>query len=94
MNPVGLTRAEEAALQQPGEPRVAAVKAPAGARACHVTVPPDGKACGAVATKRIMWPSRDGWDQPTSACADCAARMQQTAELEHKTTLRVEPIEP
>jgi hypothetical protein len=89
VDPVGLTRAEEEALQQVG-PRVV-VRAPPGAPACRVAVPPDGGDCPAAATRRIVWPSRDGWDRPTLACRDCAERMQQVA-ASHNTTLRVEPL--
>lgn len=89
-SPVGLTRAEEDALYKP-EPRLV-VQAPPGAVTCRVVVPPDGKVCSAAATHRIVWPSRDGWDKPTPACSDCATRMQQIAELEHKYMLRVESL--
>lgn len=88
--PIGLTRAEEALEQKPPEVRVV-VKAPPGALTCRVVVPPDGKECGAAATHRIVWPSRDGWDKPTSACKDCVVRMQQLAES-HRTVIHIEPI--
>ena len=87
-SPVGLTRAEEEALQPPA-PRVVVV-APPGVPTCRV-LQPGGEGCPAAATCRIVWASRDGQDKPTSACADCAERLQQLASA-HRTILSVEPL--
>ena len=86
MKPIGLTRAEEAA-EQPDEPRVV-VRAEPGRPRCEAAVPPDGQRCVAEATTILCWPDGDR----SSACADCALRLQQLAES-HRTVLRAAPIE-
>lgn len=90
MNPVGLTRAEEASQRPaPSGPRVV-VKPLPGEPSCRITVPPNGDACGAAVTQRIVWPDKD----VTLTCLDCALRMSQLATFEHRCALRVEPLPP
>ena len=87
MNPIGLTRAEEAALdKRPDEPRVI-VKPPPGAPSCRITVLPEGHACGALATVRIIWPD----DDKTPACVECAGHTSQLAQS-HRSAVRIEPL--
>lgn len=86
-NPIGLTRAEEASEQRQAEPHVVVV-APPGVIRCRASVPPNGDDCKAAATCTILWPDGD----ETPACGDCARRLNQQAETQHHTTLRVEPI--
>ena len=88
--PFGLTRAEAEREQQQPAVRVTVV-APPGKPTCKISVPPDGGACSAQATCRIVWQSRDGKDEPTLACKDCAERMEQLA-ASHRTAIRVEPL--
>jgi len=88
VNPIGLTRAEEASQQQPvANKSTPAAKAAPGEPSCRVTVPPDGEACGAPVQHVIVWSDGDR----TPACLDCALRMQQLAES-HRTILRVEEL--
>ena len=86
MNPIGLTRAEEAMEQQQPEVRIV-VKASPGAAVCRVGRAVTGIDCEAAATCRIVWPD----DDVTPACDDCAQRANMQAESCHRT-LRIEPL--
>lgn len=87
MKPVGLTRAEEASLEQE-QPARARVAAPAGADRCRIPVLPDGADCVAAATCVLVW-VLDG--DRTPACNDCALQMQRRAES-NQTPVRIEPL--
>jgi hypothetical protein len=88
--PIGLTRAEEAAMEgQPEGPRII-VKAPPGSIVCRMVIPPNGDDCVAAATCRIVWP---GEDRPTPACVDCARRIVQLAQS-HRSSVRIVSLEP
>jgi hypothetical protein len=84
MNPVGLTRAEEEMQQKRPDGSRTIVKPPPGAPSCRCVVPPDSGACGALATRRIIWPDAD----VTPACQDCADRLSMQA-ASFKIALRV-----
>jgi hypothetical protein len=84
MNPIGLTRAEEAkelaTISSKREP------APAGALGCRIIATgPEGKACGAAAVSFVVWLDGDR----TPACAECAANMQVMAP---GSIVRLEPL--
>ena len=60
---------------------------------CRATVPPDGRVCGASAQYTIEWnPLREGEKEETPVCLDCAQRLKQLAEQEHKTKLKITRI--
>ena len=86
-NPVGLTRAEEAALEKRSEEPRIIVKPEPGAPSCRIVLLPEGTACGAAATVQLVWSDKD----KTPACADCAARTSQLA-ASHRSSVRVEPL--
>ena len=88
MNPVGLTRAEEASERAPAASATAQPQAAAGARACQVVVTPPGEACGAPAVVHIVWP-REPEAEKTPACLECAGRMREVARS-FGTNIRVE----
>lgn len=72
MKPVGLTRAEENALEEKHTERVVA---PDGAARCRLSMPPNGDDCVAAATVLVSWKSPE--DPKTAACIDCVKRLQQ-----------------
>jgi len=78
MNPVGLTRAEEANEHAPTAPSGERPKAPEGTPACQV-VTQSGQACGVAAEARIVR-VRDPEADKTPACLDCAGRMRELAQ--------------
>ena len=88
MNPVGLTRAEEA-IEHPAPAPVEQPKAPAGAIACQVVVP-TGNVCGAVAQAQIVW-IRDLEAAKTPACLGCAGRMRELAKS-FGSDIKLEPL--
>jgi hypothetical protein len=86
MNPVGLTRAEEASQRATSAgPRVIVLPNP-GDPGGRATLPPDGRVCGAAVRRAITWPDGDR----TLVCADCALRLTQLA-ASHQSSLRVDP---
>jgi hypothetical protein len=90
VNPIGLTRAEEAGERAPAASATAQPKAPAGALACRVVVTPPGEACGAAAVALIVWP-RDPEADKTPACFECAGRMREVARS-FGSDIRLEPL--
>jgi hypothetical protein len=88
MNPVGLTRAEEASERKEGEAPKVIVVAPPGVARCRISVPPNGDDCPAAATCTIVWPDGDR----TPACMDCAQRTAQMAQQGHHSSIRLERL--
>jgi hypothetical protein len=88
VNPIGLTRAEEA-HEHPTEAPGARPPAPPGTRACQVVLPDakDGNVCGAAADLHIVWSDGDR----TPACLECAARMRAVARS-FSSNVRLEPL--
>ena len=87
MNPVGLTRAEEAKEQQPAAPALHPA-APAGAIQCIATTQPDGKKCGAAATCLVVWNAEDA---KSPVCDGCAEQFIAKARS-HGSNIRLEPL--
>jgi len=61
---------------------------------CRATVPPSGEVCGASAEYTIEWNPLRPEEKPekTTVCLECARRLKQLAEEEHKTKLKIERI--
>lgn len=61
---------------------------------CRATVPPEGKVCGADAEYEIEWrPLRENEPaEKTPVCLECARRLKQLAEEEHKMKLSIRRI--
>jgi hypothetical protein len=87
MNPVGLTRAEEAREYALRGPRTV-IKAPPGDPGCRATTPA-GEACGGAIAARVVWPGPD--PDETLVCADCAIRLKMLA-VSHRTVLHVDRV--